>query len=93
MRRKRMLLSIAGLVAGFIPGCVHHQPDLKPPAQPEVLASPGVNDKRYIQPCTYPAYAMDNDPLKLKTKADGVVPARGPRPPGMAGMSPGGPNY
>jgi hypothetical protein len=64
-------------------GC-RHQPELKPPEQPEVLAMPSDRDKRYEQPCSYPSEVLASDP----SKRDGLIPASAKNGPG-AGMSPG----
>ena len=89
MRRLRLPLLAAVLISANLAGCFPgRQMNLKPPEEPQVLASPGENDKRYAQPCSYPSYSFDNDPLKQKAKQDAVIPARGgPRPPAMGGMS------
>jgi hypothetical protein len=89
MRKMRVLYVVATVLLAAL-GC-KHPPELKPPPQPEVLASPGVNDKRYAQPCSYPGDVL-TDPTKGAMK-DSVVPAAGKRPPTMSGtgmMGPGG---
>jgi hypothetical protein len=75
MHGKRTALYLAGMVLGAVFGC-KHPPDLKPPEQPEVLASPGDKDKRYELPCNYPADVLASDPNK---KQDGILPASGKR--------------
>jgi len=65
-------------------------PDLKPPPQPEVLASPGTNDNRYAQPASYPADTLANDPFKAGLK-DGITPAGAKRGGNMGPANMGGP--
>jgi len=88
MRIRRTMLHWAGIVFVALLGC-KHQPELKPPEQPEVLATPGDNDKRYEQPCCYPPEVLASDPTK---KGDGITPPGSKRgaPMGMSGSSLGG---
>jgi hypothetical protein len=75
MRLKPTVLYLAGLILAVVLGC-KHQPELKPPEQPEVLASPGDKDKRYELPCSYPPDVLASDPNK---KQDGIMPVGGKR--------------
>jgi hypothetical protein len=75
---------LAIALVGFL-GC-KTQPELKPEPKPEVLASPGLNDKRYDKPCCYPPDVLANDPIKRSMKDEGLLPAAGTRSPGMPGM-------
>jgi hypothetical protein len=75
MRLKRTVLYLAGMALVVVLGC-KHQPELKPPDQPEVLASPGDKDKRYDMPTSYPPDVLASDPNK---KQDGIMPAGGKR--------------
>jgi hypothetical protein len=85
MRQTRKLLHGTILLFLGLAGC-RHQPELKPPEQPEVLAMPSDKDKRYAQPCSYPSEVLASDPSK---KADGLMPAAAKNGP-SAGISPAG---
>ena len=88
MRHTRKVLVWAGMLLAGVLGC-KHPPELKPPEQPEVLAAPGENDKRYQLPPDYPPEVLASDPSK---KQDGLTPAGGKRGGGMgAGGGMGGP--
>jgi hypothetical protein len=64
-------------------GC-QHRPELKPPEEPDVLATPDVRDRRYSEPSQYPESVLASDPAK---KALGpvspITPVRTPKPGGM----------
>ena len=80
--RMAMLLCGAGIMMLGVLGC-KHPPELKPPPTPEVLASPGDNDKRYTLPCSYPGDVMDP-----KGMNNGITPVGGKRGgAGAGGMS------
>jgi hypothetical protein len=95
MRQPRMVLHCAGLVLWGVLGC-KHQPELKPPEQPEILASPSDKDKRFEMPCSYPADTLASDPNKKQDT--GLMPASskgkgggmGLNGPGMGGGMPPG---
>jgi hypothetical protein len=91
MRWKRSLLRVCGLALLGAAGCVHTPPNLKPPPEPEVLASPDDKDKRYCLPCTYPAEVLANDPYKAALRSDGSIPQQQKKatPPGFGGPPPG----
>ncbi len=82
--RMAMLLCGAGIVMLGVLGC-KHPPELKPPPSPEILASPGDDDKRYTLPCSYPSDVM-GDPKGLNS---GITPA-GKRGGGTGGGAMGG---
>jgi hypothetical protein len=86
MRHTGPLLLGLGTILVALAGC-RTQPDLKPPPEPEVLATPGPNDKRYQEPFNYPPEQLASDPVKRSMQ--GVNQATsGTRPPGgsMGGM-------
>jgi hypothetical protein len=64
---------------------------LKPPEQPEVLAVPAADDKRYSQPAEYPSEVLANDPIKKALgEQAGPDKPRGPKPGSIgAGGMPG----
>jgi hypothetical protein len=92
MRWKGSLVRSCGIALLASVGCIHTQPNLKPPPEPEVLASPGENDKRYCQPCVYPPETLANDPYKAQLRSDGSLPPQNQKktqPPGFGGPPPG----
>jgi hypothetical protein len=71
------------LIAGVI-GCRTLGPELKPPKQPEILATPPVGDARYDSPMLpKEAYANTYDPTK-KAIGQGGLPKGGMGSPNMA---------
>jgi hypothetical protein len=84
MYRALIAMHWVGIILLASAGC-KTQPDLKPPPQPEVLASPGPNDNRYVQPASYPPDTLANDPFKAGL--NGITPANAKR--GGAGGSMG----
>jgi hypothetical protein len=90
MRYTRLLLRGLGLVLLGTVGCIHAQPDLKPPPQPDVLACPAAGDKRYCEPCNYPPDQLASDPIKKALQNDGTIPLQAPKKtPGFGGAPPG----
>lgn len=77
MRVARLaLFGVVALSAGLL-GCVNSQPNLKPPTQPEVLATPGARDKRYGEPGgSYPSYVLSNDEMKQQLTTGSPQPVR-----------------
>jgi hypothetical protein len=90
MRYEGLLLGSFQLVLMCALGCVHPQPDLKPPQQAEVLDQSGPKDKRYSDPATYPPDQLASDPIKAQLKDSGIVPLQAPKKtPGFGGAPPG----
>jgi hypothetical protein len=89
MRHAGKFLCCLGAIALGVLGCRSQQPNLKPPEEPEVLATPGPDDKRYSEPSQYPPDVLANDPIKKSlNQQNPIVPVKGPRP-----MMPGTPGY
>src|SRR5262249_42658783 len=73
---------LGATVVGLL-GC-HTHPNLKPPEQPEVLAVPSADDKRYCQPARYPDSELAGDAVKKNlNQQTPITPVRGPKPGAM----------
>jgi hypothetical protein len=87
MRNKRVKTRWLGAILLGLVGCTAAQPDLKPPAQKEVLNVPPTDDTRFSGSTPYPKDTLNQDLLRKPGGPGGPVDPTGGRM--GTGMSPG----
>jgi hypothetical protein len=90
MRRAGKFLYFFGAMLLALVGCTAQHPNLKPPEQPEVLAAPSDDDKRYTGLAQYPPDSLANDPLKKLLQDNTNTFVKSPTMGGMKGSGTGG---